>query len=301
MATRLIQPRACPASRLWSHALVALMLGAMMASCAFDPPSIQRTPREATVEPNAKSRIAARRGGPAKGAEAGAPDGADIAVPGEEVAALEVDLTNFRERLIGLDSDEINDLMGSPGLERNEPPALIWQYRGAACTVDIFMFDDGAGPTVDTVEVRGAQNAPVDEKACFTALLRDPNAIAKPGAAASPGVAPAPSAAPSKPVQRGGVAPARTTPQSTPPAAARSPRPAAPAAPATPAAPKAPQMDFEDDDGGAPPAGADAKTPAAAPAPPAAKPEFEIEDDPDKLGPVRNEDDPAARNEDLVE
>ena len=37
---------------------------------------------------------------------------------------------------------------------------------------------------------------PVDEKACFTALLRDPNAIAKPGAAASPGVAPAPSAAP---------------------------------------------------------------------------------------------------------
>jgi len=293
--------------RLYAQFLPVLLVTLALTGCAFDPPTIERTPREiANVDSTAKSRLGRR------GAPAGDPQvpGEEIQIPGEEVAALEVDLTNFKERLIGLDSDEINDLMGAPGLERAEPPALIWQYRGTACTVDIFMFDDGAGSTVDHVEVRGQGGEKADEKVCFTGLLRNTAALA-PKANVPP--APAPIAGPPKPGQRGAAQPARGTPQAAPAAAARgaarTPAPAArtpAAAPASapavvPPAPKAGE-DFEEDDTGppsVPPSGAAAK----APPPPAAPKtdEFEIEADPDTLGPVRDEDDPAGRNEDMVE
>jgi hypothetical protein len=299
--------------RLYAKLLPVLLVTLALTGCAFDPPTIERTPREiANVDSTAKSRLA-RRGAPTT-AEPAVP-GEEIQVPGEEVAALEVDLTNFKERLIGLDSDEINDLMGAPGLERAEPPALIWQYRGAACTVDIFMFDDGAGSTVDHVEVRGQGGEKADEKACFTGLLRNTAALAPTKANVPP--APAPIAGPPKPGQRA-AQPARGAPQASPAAArgaSRTPAPAARTSASAPAsspaaAPAAPKTgeDFEDDDTGppsAPPSGAAAKAPPPAAAPPASptpkSDEFEIEADPDKLGPVRNEDDPASRNEDLVE
>ena len=115
----------CPPRHPVRLALVlapVLLLGAVaLTACAWDPPTIERTPREAAgAEPSAKSRLAARKGAAQNGTAPGGA-GEKIDVPGEG-AALELDLTNFKERLIGLDSDEINDLMGTPSLERAEPP-----------------------------------------------------------------------------------------------------------------------------------------------------------------------------------
>lgn len=285
--------------RLYAHLFPLLLVISALVSCAFDPPSIQRTPREvAAVESTAKSRVA-RRGAPSAPSEPEIP-GEEIAVPGDEVAALEVDLTNFKERLIGLDSDEINDLLGTPGLERSEPPALIWQYRSTVCTVDIFMFDDGAGSTVDHVEVRGASDD-VDEKTCFTGLLRNTDAAPAKPVTAKPAPAAVPAASP-KPAGRSAAQPARATPSAAPAAssrgaASRTPVPRQPAAtppvvvePPEPARRDGPE--YEDDPG--PPPGAAASAPKSE--------DFEIEDDPDKAAPLApNDDDPSVGNEDLVE
>ncbi|MCD6073595.1 MAG: uncharacterized protein K0Q70_478, partial [Rhodospirillales bacterium] len=185
----------CTPRRSVRLSLALAVCAVALTACAWDPPTIERTPREAAgTESSAKSRLAARKGVPQNGTAPSGTPGEKFEVPGTEMAALEVDLTNFKERLIGLDSDEINDLMGTPGLERAEPPALIWQYRHQVCTVDIFMFDDGGGATVDHVEVRPTAGGSVNEKECFTALLRNvPQAGASAKAPAGQQIAPSPS------------------------------------------------------------------------------------------------------------
>jgi hypothetical protein len=87
-------------------------------------------------------------------------------------AALEADLTNFKDRLLGLASDRIDALFGAPALARAEPPATIWQYRQPTCTIDVFMFEAGGVMRVDHVDVRGARARSVDESACFRANLQ---------------------------------------------------------------------------------------------------------------------------------
>jgi len=251
----------------------AAVAAAILTACTMDPGTIVRTPRENVGETSAKSRLAMR-----KGTQIGAP----LAASGEtannsdtEVASLGVDLTNFKDRLMGLDSDEINDLMGTPDLERAEPPALIWQYRHQLCTVDIFMYDDGAGPMVDHVEVRPAgdanagEKAAVSEKECFAALLRQAPQSGGPASAKAtttkPVAAPATTAvtapgqqpiapSPSMPVSRGSGA---TIPASTKPAA---PSPDGEAGPA----PEDTDVDF--DFGGTPkPAAASGAAPVPVP------------------------------------
>lgn len=220
--------------------LVLAACAIVLTACAWDPPTIERTPREAAgAETSAKSRLASRKGGAQNGAATSGATGEKIDVPGES-AALEMDLTNFKERLIGLDSDEINDLMGTPSLERAEPPALIWQYRHQVCTVDLFMFDDGGGSTVDHVEVLPASGG-VSDKDCFTALLRNVTPVSAASAKATTGQQPiAPS--PSTPVGR------RPTPSAAPPSGpAQTPSSSRPPVPSTAA-------------------------PSAAPTPPAARP-----------------------------
>jgi hypothetical protein len=227
----------CMPRRSVRLSLALAVCAVALTACAWDPPTIERTPREAAgTESSAKSRLAARKGVPQNGTASSGPPGEKLEVPGTEMAALEVDLTNFKERLIGLDSDEINDLMGTPGLERAEPPALIWQYRHQICTVDIFMFDDGGGATVDHVEVRPTAGGSVNEKECFTALLRNVPPTGASSAKAGPPVAPAPSTPVGRrpaPSAAPASAPAQTPSSSRPPV----PSTAAPsAAPATPPA-----------------------------------------------------------------
>ena len=242
--------RRSPVRRLERLSLALTMSAVVLTACAWDPPTIARTPREvASTESNAKSRLAARKGSAQNGTAPGGTAGEPLEAPGTEMAALEVDLTNFKERLIGLDSDEINDLMGTPGLERAEPPALIWQYRHQVCTVDVFMFDDGGGATVDHVEVRPASGGSVSERECFTSLLRNvpppsASAVRAPSPSTPVGRRPAPSAAPPS-------GPAQT------PSSSRPPVPSTAAPSAAPVMPVAPSATPPDGDDGPPPADTD--------------------------------------------
>ena len=157
---------------------LSLLAAMFLAACAAEPETIKRIPR--TVE---DARVIA-----ADQVEAGPreEDGEDSDRPGgegegeaeeeekpEETASLPVDLTNFKDRLLGLDNDDLSDLLGAPSLEREEPPAMIWQYQTQACVVDVFLYADGGENQVDHVEVRGRESDEVDEPACFAAIIKD--------------------------------------------------------------------------------------------------------------------------------
>ncbi len=81
-------------------------------------------------------------------------------------------------RLLGMGQEEVAGLLGPPVFERRDDPALVWQYRSAACILDVFLYRDGAVYSVAHFEVRGPSVVEVDRKACFLGLIRD---RAKPG------------------------------------------------------------------------------------------------------------------------
>lgn len=205
MAARSLFPNifSCP-GKLPVFSLLAILF---LTACAGDPDTITRVPRVAE-----DARVIAADQTEAEPEEEG---GEDADRPGgeageeeekkkpEETAALPVDLTNFKDRLLGIDNDDLSDLLGAPSLEREEPPATIWQYRTPSCVVDVFLYSDGGENQVDHVEVRGRETDEVDEPKCFAAIIEDKDKVKAPvedlpgpkkPTAKAPAAAPAPDA-----------------------------------------------------------------------------------------------------------
>lgn len=77
-------------------------------------------------------------------------------------------------RLKGLNPLQVRSVLGKPGFTRRDAPAEIWQYRARACTLDLFLYDEGQGQQVAHYAVRGAQPVsaqPVSERDCFNELI----------------------------------------------------------------------------------------------------------------------------------
>lgn len=74
------------------------------------------------------------------------------------------------ETLKAMTGEAILALLGPPDLERRDPPAAIWQYRTARCTLDVFIYDLGDGGKAAHSAVRNARN--LDEAGCLAELLR---------------------------------------------------------------------------------------------------------------------------------
>lgn len=76
-------------------------------------------------------------------------------------------------RMLGAEPDRLLAELGEPQLKRREAPAEIWQYRGEACVLDFFLYDNG-GPEIEVIhlEARDATAAKTDPRACFAGLLR---------------------------------------------------------------------------------------------------------------------------------
>lgn len=146
------------AARLGAIFLFALAVSGCGIGALFEPSPTDQdgagAADNADAFPNARPRAAPS--GDASGAQ----------------AALSTDLSNFKERLIGLSPERIEALFGSPSLARAEPPATIWQYRQPGCTVDIFLFEVGGVTRVDHVDVRGVRTGAVDERTCFRENLQ---------------------------------------------------------------------------------------------------------------------------------
>ena len=75
-------------------------------------------------------------------------------------------------RLMGLDRAGLAKLLGDPELTRREPPAEIWQYRGASCVFDVFLYEEAGRQRVTYLEARDGAARRVGARGCLNELLR---------------------------------------------------------------------------------------------------------------------------------
>jgi hypothetical protein len=109
--------------------------------------------------------------GPGSGAEA-SPGQGRAGLP--QTPARRIDLVPGPTQLVGLDADQVDDLLGPPDFTRSDGPAEIRQYRDAACILDLFLYADAASGRyrVAHVEARDRLSGGTAEQACAASLLR---------------------------------------------------------------------------------------------------------------------------------
>ena len=75
------------------------------------------------------------------------------------------------DKLMGLEVDTIQDLLGDPALVRRDGDAEVWQYRAAACVLDLFIY--GRPKRVEHVDLRDRSGAVTDGvRSCFASMLK---------------------------------------------------------------------------------------------------------------------------------
>ena len=86
-----------------------------------------------------------------------------------------VDLATIREpsRLLGLTSGQVQQVLGRPGFQRVDASAEIWQYRGQACILDVYIYEQGSSHVVDYWAVRSPVR--VNDADCFQQLVAQKN------------------------------------------------------------------------------------------------------------------------------
>ncbi|WP_052742069.1 hypothetical protein [Kiloniella litopenaei] len=99
---------------------------------------------------------------------------ADNAKQPEELAALtydaapiEAEINDDPKQLLGIDTQALKELLGTPSLIRKESPAEIWQYNAKNCVLDLVLYD----AVTSYVEARDDQVRPMDNRACLRRLL----------------------------------------------------------------------------------------------------------------------------------
>jgi hypothetical protein len=77
---------------------------------------------------------------------------------------------------IGLGGAELSRTLGQPKQVRKDSPAEIWQYSGADCVVDFYLYAGDAGLAVAYMEARDqtAESTPTDR--CVKSLLQSVSA-----------------------------------------------------------------------------------------------------------------------------
>ena len=74
------------------------------------------------------------------------------------------------EQLIGLAPSDLAGTLGDPSMTRKDRPAEVWQYRGEACVLDVFLYDGGSGREVVHLEARNGSAAQVSPQLCLGSL-----------------------------------------------------------------------------------------------------------------------------------
>lgn len=139
----------------------ALLL--LLAGCSGAPaPPPQKTEtaapeRAAPAEPpRRKAEITVERPTPPQPRHAALP-------PPKRAAPIDDDPA----QLNGLDGHRVADLLGSASFVRRDGPAEVWQYRLAACVLDVYLYKEGGALTVAHVDLRRRQRAQETARQCF--------------------------------------------------------------------------------------------------------------------------------------
>lgn len=167
------------------HFAVVLLLTAVAGVAACQPRG--HRPAEARLVPGGKGAPAANGASASPGRDGGndassgssphgaarqarlpAFDGDDAARGGRTSSRIDADPDSF----LGTSPRELKTALGAPALVRREPPAEIWQYRDAACVLDLFLYPGKEGQAVTHLEARDRTAKPVAAASCLERLLR---------------------------------------------------------------------------------------------------------------------------------
>jgi hypothetical protein len=69
--------------------------------------------------------------------------------------------------LVGLSASELSAALGPPRWRRAERPAQVWQYQGATCVLDVYLYEEQGAPRVVFAEARDESALPVTLAACL--------------------------------------------------------------------------------------------------------------------------------------
>ena len=74
--------------------------------------------------------------------------------------------------VLGLQARQLEEFLGTPKLVRRDAPAEVWQYRSAACVLDVFLYQDKptAGIRVKYAEARTSAAEPARTDECVNAI-----------------------------------------------------------------------------------------------------------------------------------
>ena len=94
--------------------------------------------------------------------------------PSEKKAAPVPPLT--ADRLVSVSAVELEDAFGEAELIRKEGVNQVWQYRSAACVLDVYLVAPHAGkpPDVAYVETRTLHNADINLEDCLNSFAVPP-------------------------------------------------------------------------------------------------------------------------------
>ncbi|HEU4825435.1 MAG TPA: hypothetical protein VFS85_03080 [Dongiaceae bacterium] len=83
---------------------------------------------------------------------------------------------------IGLGGTELSRTLGEPKQVRKDEPAEIWQYSGADCVVDFYLYRGAGGLSVAYLEARDQTAAAAPTDRCVKSLLQSVSAGNQPKA-----------------------------------------------------------------------------------------------------------------------
>ncbi|MFD2205095.1 hypothetical protein [Kiloniella antarctica] len=84
-----------------------------------------------------------------------------------ETALLPPKIDDNPEKLLGIDAQQLVEILGDPSLIRNESPAEIWQYSTKSCVLDLVLYD----AKTTYIEARDEHVRPMDSRKCLRILL----------------------------------------------------------------------------------------------------------------------------------
>lgn len=97
------------------------------------------------------------------------PDG-QPAAPAVTAALPEVD--DDPDQFLGARPSGVIAALGEPAQIRRDGPAEVWQYRGADCVLDLFLYETDGSRRVDYVELRNPGLSIDERRACLADLIR---------------------------------------------------------------------------------------------------------------------------------
>lgn len=75
-------------------------------------------------------------------------------------------------KLVGLDRQALQALLGAPALQRSEGKSELWQYRAANCVLDVFLYAGTDGQSrVTHADLRGRRDNRAAPQGCYADIV----------------------------------------------------------------------------------------------------------------------------------